>query len=225
MAALAFDVYGTLVDPLGMTHALKPRVGAAAGQVAAWWRQRQLEYTFRLAAMGRYEDFEVVTRHALRDTLAATGQTLDLSQQDALLAQYRHLPAYADVRPGLERLRAAGHVLAVLSNGTPGMLNALLDASGLRGSFGGVISVDEVRTYKPSPEVYRHAARRLGRPIEEVWLVSSNPFDAIGARAAGMAAVWVNRIGATFDSLGQPPSLAVPDLLALADALGPSAPG
>ncbi len=124
---------------------------------------------------------------------------------------------YEDVKPGLERLRQAGHQMAVFSNGTAAMLDALLGNTSLRPFFQEVVSVDEVRTYKPAPRVYQHAAQRLGRPIEEVRLISANPFDVIGAQAAGMRAAWIRRSGGLFDPLGPQPDVVVetfPDLVA-----------
>jgi 2-haloacid dehalogenase len=193
-----------------------------APRVASVWRQKQLEYTFRLTAMERYEDFEGVTRKSLDYALAAAGaagKALEANQKDALIDQYNDLKRFPDVEPGLERLKEAGHTMVVFSNGTPHMLNALMDAAELRPYFQGVVSVDEVKAYKPSPKAYRHVAKRLERPIEEVRLVSSNPFDDIGAEAAGMRAAWVDRSGGLFDTLSSPPEVIVGTLTELADAL------
>jgi 2-haloacid dehalogenase len=217
--ALAFDMYGTLVDPIGISEQLETYLPEEALNVAEVWRRKQLEYTFRLTVMERYEDFEWVTRKALDYALAAAGQELGPEKKDALMARYNYLKPFADVEPGLERLREADHVMAVFSNGTPRMLEALMDAAGLHPYFQGFISVDEVKVYKPSPEAYRHVARRLERPIGEVRLVSSNPFDDIGAEAAGMRAAWVDRSGGLFDTLGPPPEIVVGSLTQLADAL------
>ncbi len=217
--ALAFDMYGTLVDPIGISKQLEAYLPEEPLNVAEVWRQKQLEYTFRLTVMERYEDFEQVTRKALDYALAATGQNLGPEQKDALMARYDELERFADVEPGLEGLKRAGHAMIVFSNGTPRMLEAIMDAAELRPYFQGFVSVDEVRAYKPSPKAYRHAARRLGRPIGEVRLVSSNPFDDIGAEAAGMRAAWVDRSGGLFDTLGSPPGIVVGTLTELADAL------
>jgi len=217
--ALAFDMYGTLVDPIGISEQLERHLPDRAQRLSQLWRQKQLEYTFRLAAMERYEDFEQVTRKALDYALAALGRELSAEQKDDLVARYNDLERFPDVGPGLERLQEAGHAMVVFSNGAPHMLEALMDAAELRPYFEGFISVDEVKTYKPSPKTYRHAARRLGRPIGEVRLVSSNPFDDIGAQAAGMRAAWVDRSGGLFDTLGSPPEIVVGTLTELADAL------
>lgn len=218
--ALAFDMYGTLVDPIRVGQRLEGLVPADdARRIAELWRQKQLEYSFRLSVMERYEDFERVTRKALDYALAAAGWNLDELDRQAVMAQYDDLARFSDVEEGLERLHSAGHTLAVFSNGTPRMLAAILDASGLGHYFSGVISVHEVGVYKPAPRAYRHAAERLGRPIEEVRLVSSNPFDVIGAEAAGMQSVWIDRSGAPFDTLAPAPAMVVRALTELADAL------
>jgi 2-haloacid dehalogenase len=217
--ALAFDMYGTLVDPVGISKQLERYLPEQALRLSEVWRQKQLEYTFRLAAMEHYEDFEQVTRKALDYALAVVGGELQPEQKDALIAQYNDLERFADVAPGLERLKEAGHAMIVFSNGAPHMLQALMDAAELRPYFQGFVSVDEVKTYKPSPKTYRHAARRLERPIGEVRLVSSNPFDDIGAETAGMKSAWVDRSGGLFDTLGSPPEIVVGTLTELADAL------
>ena len=169
--------------------------------------------------MERYEDFAWVTARALEQALAEAGRELGESARAALLAQYGDLGTFPDARPGLERLKAAGHTMVVFSNGSPAMLDAVLHSSGLGGYFGAVVSVDEVEAYKPSPRTYRHVAERLTRPIEEIRLVSSNPFDVIGAEAAGMQAAWIDRSGGVFDALGPRPEMVVGDLVELADVL------
>jgi len=217
--ALAFDMYGTLVDPVGISKQLERYLPEQTLRLSEVWRQKQLEYTFRLAAMEHYEDFEQVTRKALDYALAVVGGELQPEQKDALIAQYNDLERFPDVEPGLERLKEAGHQMIIFSNGAPHMLQALMDAAELRPYFQGFVSVDEVKTYKPSPKTYRHAARRLERPIGEVRLVSSNPFDDIGAETAGMKSAWVDRSGGLFDTLGSPPEIVVGTLTELADAL------
>ena len=217
--ALAFDMYGTLVDPVRVQERLEQYIPDEALRIAEVWRQKQLEYTFRLTAMERYEDFEQVTRKALDYALDAAGGGLDADHKDALMGQYNHLETFADVEPGLERLKEAGHSMVVFSNGTPRMLDALMDAAGLRPYFQGFVSVDEVKVYKPSPRTYQRVAERLGRPIGQIRLVSSNPFDDIGAEAAGMRVAWVDRSGGLFDTLAPRPEMVVGTLAELADVL------
>src|SRR5215469_12685835 len=191
--ALAFDMYGTLVDPIRIWKQLEHYIPADAQRIAEIWRQKQLEFTFRLTAMERYEDFEQVTRKALDYALAATGHSLPAQQQNELMAQYNDLERFADVEPGLQRLKDAGYSMVVFSNGSPAMLRGIMNAANLHPYFEGFVSVDEVKVFKPSPLVYRHVAKSLRRSIDEVRLVSSNPFDVIGAEAAGMQTAWVNR--------------------------------
>lgn len=218
--ALAFDMYGTLVDPIRISTRLEQYIpDDDALRISETWRQKQLEYTFRLSVMEKYEDFGQVTRKALDYALAAAGRELEADQKDALMAQYNDLERFADVQPGLERLKEGGRQMVVFSNGSPSMIEALMDAAELRPYFEGYVSVDEVRVYKPSPRTYRHVADRLGRPIGEVRLVSSNPFDDIGAESAGMRAAWVDRSGGLFDTLGSAPEMVVGTLTELADAL------
>jgi 2-haloacid dehalogenase len=217
--ALAFDMYGTLVDPIRIWKQLEKYVPGEAQRIAEIWRQKQLEFTFRLTAMERYEDFEQVTRKALDYALAATGQSLDAQQKNLLMSQYNDLERFADAEPGLQRLKDADYTMVVFSNGSPAMLTGIMNAANLHPYFKGFVSVDEVKVYKPSPIVYRHVANRLARPANEVRLISSNPFDVIGAESAGMQAAWVNRSSGLFDTLATPPEMVVKSLVELADML------
>ena len=219
--ALAFDMYGTLVDPIRIWKQLEKYIPDDTQRIAEIWRQKQLEFTFRLTAMERYEDFEQVTRKALDYALAATGHILDAQQKNSLMAQYNTLERFADVEPGLQRLKDAGYTMVVFSNGSPAMLSAIMQAANLERYCSGFVSVDEVKVYKPSPIVYRHVANRLGRRLDQVRLISSNPFDVIGAEAAGMQATWVNRSGGLFDTLAPMPQMIVKSLVELANMLAP----
>jgi 2-haloacid dehalogenase len=219
--ALAFDMYGTLVDPIRIWKQLEHYIPDDAQRIAEIWRQKQLEFTFRLTAMERYEDFEQVTRKALDYALVASGHSLETQQKDSLMAQYNDLERFADVEHGLQRLKDAGYTMVVFSNGSPAMLTGIMNAANLHPYFKGFVSVDEVKVYKPSPVVYRHVANSLGRPLDQVRLVSSNPFDVIGAEAAGMQAVWVNRSGGLFDTLAPVPQMVVRSFVELANMLVP----
>ena len=210
---LAFDLYGTLVDPIAISGALDRVLGGAGGDEAArLWRLKQLEYSFRLTAMGRYEDFRWVTSRALDFTFASIGVNLPSEQARRLIGLYDELQPFPDAVPALRALAGLGYELAVFSNGSPAMISNCLGNSGLGEFFGQRVSADEVRVFKPSPGVYRHAAERLGRPAEQVRLVTSNAFDSVGASAAGMGTAWVNRSGVPFDTIGQRPDLIVPGL-------------
>jgi 2-haloacid dehalogenase len=219
IAVLAFDVYGTLVDPIRVWTRLQANAPDQAVKIAELWRQKQLEYSFRLTAMERYQDFEWVTARALEYALASTGTSLTEPQVAGLLAQYDDLEPFADVGPGLAAIGEFGLQMVAFSNGSPRMLAAVLASSGLASAFSQVISVDDVRAFKPSPRVYQHLLARVAQPADRVLLVSSNPFDVIGAMAVGVGAAWVNRAGTSFDTIAAPPHLVIRSLGELADAV------
>ncbi|MGE3908178.1 MAG: haloacid dehalogenase type II [Chloroflexota bacterium] len=219
VGALAFDVYGTLVDPIRVWTRLQEYVPEHAQRIAELWRQKQLEYSFRLTVMERYQDFEWVTARALEFALATTGAAPGPERVASLLAQYDDLEPFPDVVAGLEALKRLGLPMVVFSNGSPRMLAAILASSGLAGFFDDVVSVHDVGAFKPSPRVYEHLLTRLGRAAGEVVLVSSNAFDVIGAEAVGLRPAWVNRAGAPFDPIAAPPPLVVKSLGDLAERL------
>jgi 2-haloacid dehalogenase len=217
---LAFDLYGTLVDPIAIAGELGRLLGdAAAAAAAGLWRAKQLEYSFRLTAMGRYEDFRWVTARALDFALASLGTHLPDGQVGRLVEMYDHLRPFPDATPALRALADLGYELAVLSNGTHAMIGNCLGNSGLGEFFSQRISADEVHAFKPSPAVYRHAAERLSVTAGQVRLVTSNAFDCVGASAAGMRTAWVNRSAVPFDTIGARPDLTVPALDRLPVAL------
>jgi 2-haloacid dehalogenase len=220
---LAFDLYGTLVDPIAISSELDQVLGESDGrETARLWRLKQLEYSFRLTAMEHYEDFRWVTSRALDFALAAIGVSLPDGHARRLVELYDHLPPFPDAIPALQTLADSGHELTVLSNGSPAMIENCLGNSGLGDFFRQRISADEVRVFKPSPVVYRHAAERLARPIARIRLVTCNAFDSAGASAAGMLTAWVNRSGVPFDTIGRQPDLTVPALDRLPAALASS---
>jgi 2-haloacid dehalogenase len=217
---LVFDLYGTLVDPIAIAGELGRLVGESSGaEVARLWRGKQLEYSFRLTVMDRYQDFGWVTARALDFALASVGVRLPDGQAERLVELYDHLPPFSDAVPALRALSGLGYELAVLSNGTPAMIATCLGNGGLAEFFGALISVHEIGAFKPSPTAYRHAAKRLSRPAGQLRLVTSNAFDCVGADAAGMRTAWVNRSAAPFDTIGSPPDLTVPALDHLPAAL------
>jgi 2-haloacid dehalogenase len=210
---LAFDLYGTLVDPIAIADQLERVLDRAdSAAVARAWRARQIDYTFRLTIMDRYRDFGWVTARSLDDALASLGLQLTAEARADLVAGYDQLPPFADVAPALTALRAAAPVLIVLSNGSPEMIDRCLRNAGLRAHFAAVVSADDVRAFKPAAAVYQHAAAEMGVETGAIRLVSSNPFDVIGAGTAGMKTAWCNRTGAAFDTIADPPELTVTDL-------------
>ncbi len=216
-AAIGFDVYGTLVNPLSMQRHSAALVGDAAGQFAARWRETQIAYAFRRALMRRYVNFDVCTAQALAHTARTLGVALSEADQAELLARYGQLDAFPDVMPGLAALRAQGHRLVAFSNGVEASLRALLEHAGLLDYLEAIVSVDDVRTFKPDPAVYHYLAQRLGTPPDETWLVSANGWDVIGAKAAGLRAAWLRRDPrALFDPWEFAPDVTVGNLAALA---------
>jgi len=217
---LAFDLYGTLVDPIAISDELTEVLGDPGGREAAsLWRAEQLEYSFRLTAMGRYEDFRWVTARALDFALASLGASLPAGQAERLAGLYDHLRPFPDAVPALRALAGMGYELAVLSNGTPAMIANCLGNSGLDEFFVQRISVDDVRAFKPSPVVYGHAAARLSLPPGRIRLVTSNGFDCVGASAAGLRTAWVNRSAGPFVAIGAQPDITVTALDRLPAAL------
>ncbi|MDH3387393.1 MAG: haloacid dehalogenase type II [Gammaproteobacteria bacterium] len=218
--ALAFDIYGTLIDPHGVVTELQHHVGDRAAEFSRVWRDKQLEYTWRRGLMGRYQDFGVCTRQALQYANLLLQTNLDESAMASVMQSYRTLPAYADVPAALESLRAAGHRLFPFSNGTAEMVGAVLEHAQIREFFEEIISVDELQTFKPSPEVYRHVIDIADTEPGNCWLVSSNGFDVIGAVSAGMEAAWLKRFeGVVFDPWGIDPTLVIQSLDELAHKL------
>lgn len=213
---LAFDVYGTLIDTHGVLTALQELVGSQAKAFSNTWRDKQLEYSFRKALMQNYETFAVCTSQALDYTCAYYRAELSDEQKQELLAMYRVLPVFADVPAGLAQLSAAGHRLYAFSNGAPDALEMLLGNAGIRELFLGVVSVDAIKSFKPNPAVYSHFLRQSQSTGGNAWMISSNPFDVIGAISAGMKAAWVKRSPeAVFDPWGIEPTITVPDLIEL----------
>jgi 2-haloacid dehalogenase len=218
--ALGFDIYGTLVDPLEMNEHLGEVVGEGAERFSALWREKQIEYTWRRGLMREYADFGVCTRQALDYAALSFGLELSSDQRERILQEYQNLRPFPDVLPGLERLRSEGHTLVAFSNGVERTARVLLERGGVLDHLGDVVSVDDLGTFKPDPEVYRYLARRLDRPVGETWLVSSNGWDVIGAKSAGLRAAWVRRNpNAVFDPWGIEPDLVVENLEQLAGRL------
>ncbi|UTW04126.1 haloacid dehalogenase type II [Amphritea atlantica] len=214
----AFDVYGTLVDPLEMSQHLQMMVGDKADSLSKLWREKQVEYAFRRGLMGRYEPFNVCTQQALAYALKVTDLVLTAEQQAFLMAQYQQLEAYADVIPAIQSLRAQGHCCVAFSNGPADKVKALLGNAAVLELLDDVISVDEIQRYKPDPAVYLHLLKRCGSQSGNTWLISSNSWDVIGAKHAGLNAAWIQRSpAAVFDFWDVQPDKSVTSLQSLAE--------
>lgn len=217
---LAFDVYGTLIDTHGVIVALEKHVGNKASEFSRTWREKQLEYSFRRGLMQNYENFSICTSNALDYTSSYFKVPLSREDKEALLGAYRVLPAFDDVAEGLARAKKAGFRMFAFSNGSTDAVETLLRNADIRDYFIGVVSVDEIKSYKPNPGVYSHFLRRAGALGANTWLISSNPFDVIGAVSFGMRAAWVKRSpDALFDPWGIEPTLTINSFLNLAEQI------
>jgi 2-haloacid dehalogenase len=212
VSALVFDAYGTLFDVHSVTRLAEGFFPGRGAALSAAWRTKQLEYTWLRSLMGRYEDFNRVTLSALEWTFESLGIEAGARERESLLQEYRRLAMFPEVPATLERL-ARDRPLAILSNGHPDMLGAVVDHNGLRDRFrGGVLSVHGARVFKPEPSVYRIAEEALGVPRAMLGFVSSNGWDAAGAKTFGFKVFWVNRGGAPVERLGVRPDATIRDL-------------
>jgi len=215
--ALVFDAYGTLFDVHSVISTCNqnfPDQGAALSQR---WRAKQLEYTWLRSLMGRYEDFWQVTESALVFACKSLNLSCPPGTRAQLMEAYLRLDLYTEVRKALKAL--SNYPLAILSNGSPRMLHAVVKSAGLEGVFSHVISVDEVKIYKPSPRVYQLASQKMSVSETSIGFVSSNSWDVIGAKAFGFWTCWVNRSAAPGDELGVTPDVTVKTLADLVDVL------
>jgi len=191
----AFDAYGTLFDLGSVTLRSAKRLGEAAPMLLALWRQKQLEATWLRSLMRRHAPFDVVTGEALRYAMEELG-VKDQALERELMESFRTVAPYPDVRPALEELGREGVRCAILSNGTPAMLEAALEASSLGGLIAPVLSVETAGVYKPDPRVYALLEEASGLPPHEIAFVSANRWDAAGAASYGLGVFWLNRTGA-----------------------------
>jgi 2-haloacid dehalogenase len=197
---MVFDAYGTLFDVHSVVARCESCWPGKGNELSRLWRAKQLEYTWQRSLMQRYAPFSSVTREALAYACEALGLKLDRGREAALMQEYLRLAPYGDVAVTLEKLAGKR---AILSNGSPDMLSPLVEHSGLR--FDAVISVDELKIYKPAPQVYELAVKKLHAEKGDIGFVSSNCWDAMGAKSYGFKVYWINRAGAPVDRLGFEP--------------------
>ena len=195
-----FDAYGTLYDVHSVAARCESCWPGKGAQLSQLWRAKQLEYTWQRSLMQRYVPFSTVTREALAYSCEALKLALSVAQMEGLMGEYLNLATYPDVA---DALRELGGKQAILSNGSPDILLPLVRNSGLR--FDAVISVDELKVFKPAPQVYQLAVDKLKVPKHRIGFVSSNCWDAIGAKSYGFRVYWINRTNAPIDRLGVQP--------------------
>lgn len=199
--ACVFDAYGTLFDVHSAVSKYRERVGDQADQVSGLWRTKQLEYTWLRSLMGKHVDFWQVTKDALDYAFATFGLN-DSKLSQALMDAYLQLDCYSEVSEVLSQLKQRGLQTAILSNGSPTMLDAAVQHAGLQDTLDAVLSIEAVGIFKPSPKVYQLAVDQLGVSAQEICFQSSNAWDVAGANSFGLRVVWVNRFGQQAERLG-----------------------
>jgi len=209
-----FDAYGTLFN----VHAAIARCGQqgpAAERMSEIWRSKQLEYTWTLTLAGHYADFWTLTERALEFALARV-PAVDKALKQKLMDAYFNLDAFPDARAALQALKAKGHRTGILSNGSPKMLKAAVDAAGIGGDLDAVLSVDVLKMFKPRPEVYRLVTERYECKPGDVTFVSSNRWDVMAGTSVGFNAYWINRSKMPDEYRDFPPKQVLSDLTSLA---------
>ena len=219
-----FDAYGTLFDVAAAARKAASEPGFAAlgsrwQAVAEHWRLKQLQYTWLRAVAGRHVDFWEVTQNGLDWALEKEGLG-DLALRERLLALYWELEAYPEVPAMLAALKAAGHTTAILSNGSPAMLEAAVRSAGVGEFLDDTLSVEDVGVFKPHDTVYDMVGARFGGTKADVLFVSSNGWDAAGAAGYGFRTLWVNRAGDPQDRLWGAPDAVASDLTGVPEMMG-----
>ncbi len=219
IGACVFDAYGTLFDVDAAARHCRSELGDKWQPLAETWRLKQLQYTWLRSVMGRHADFWRVTGDALDYAMDSLGLDDD-ALRDRLMDLYLALDAYPEAKGVLAQLKSAGMKTAILSNGTPDMLEAAVTSADLAGLLDAVLSVEEVGVFKPHPSVYRMGEDRLGLPAGRMSFQSSNAWDAAAASAFGYRAIWVNRFGQARERIPDPPHAEIETLEGLPGIVG-----
>jgi len=204
--AIAFDAYGTIFDVHSIATLADRFVPGRGVALSAAWRVKQIDYTRLRTLSDRYAPFSKVTRDALTQVVRAMDLAIDDEQAEALMSEYDRLAVFADSAEALVRLKALGIPLAILSNGDPPMLAAIVANGGLDGTFDHLLSVDSVGRFKTAPEAYELGPKAFGCDADEILFVSSNCWDACGAAWYGYRSFWINRAGAPLEELDVVPA-------------------
>ncbi|MEA2934214.1 MAG: 2-haloacid dehalogenase [Variibacter sp.] len=217
--ACVFDAYGTLFDYASAAASCRDVLGGKFAALATLWRDKQLQYTWLRSLQGLHADFWQVTGDSL-DYALETLAIDDASLRERLMNLFLKLEAFPEVADTLQRLKDAGLRIAILSNGTPDMLRAVIDNAKLGSLLDAVLSVEEAGVFKTHPRVYQLAVDRLGVPADAISFQSSNAWDAYAASAFGMRVVWCNRYGQRRERLPGAPDFEVRSLAELPPLLG-----
>jgi 2-haloacid dehalogenase len=209
--ACVFDAYGTLFDVHSAVGKYIERLGDVSEQVSNIWRTKQLEYTWLRSLMKKHADFWQVTQDAL-DYALAVFNIMDKQLRNDLINAYLELDCYPEVPDTLQKLKDSGQQIAILSNGSPAMLEAVVKSSGLEDLVEIILSVEMVGIFKPDPAVYQLAVNQLGVTAAEIVFMSSNAWDAVGATAFGLRVAWINRFAQRPERLPFQPDIEIKTL-------------
>ena len=215
--AIIFDAYGTLFDVNSAAEKCKDKIGDKWEPFANFWRTTQLEYTWLRSLMGRHKDFWQVTEDSLDKSMKAFN--IDSSMKNELLNLYKILSPYKEVPKTLKTLKEKKFKLAILSNGTPSLLNELVKSNNLENLFDDIFSIEEVGVYKPNSKVYDIPIKKYKIEKNEVAFLSANTWDVSGGGNYGYQSIWVNRNNNIFDNLDYKPNHEIKDLSELLDKI------
>ena len=215
--AIIFDAYGTLFDVNSAAEKCKSKIGDKWENFANYWRKTQLEYTWLRSLMGRHKDFWQITEDSLDKSMKAFN--IDSAMKNELLDLYKILTPYPEVKETLKNLKDKKYKLAILSNGTPALLNELVKSNDLQDLFDDIFSIEEVKIYKPSSKVYDMPIKKYNIKKEEATFLSANTWDVSGGGNYGFSSVWVNRNNNIFDNLDYTPKNEISGLNQLLDIL------
>ena len=215
--AIIFDAYGTLFDVNSAAEMCKNKIGDKWENFSNYWRMTQLEYTFLRTLMDRYKDFWQITEDSLDKSMKV--YKIDNSLKKELLNLYKKLSVFPEVKQTLIKLKEKKLKLAILSNGTPALLNGLVNSNNLNDLFDDIFSIDEVKVYKPSPKVYEMPIKKYKIKKNEVAFLSANTWDVSGGGNYGYSSIWINRNNNIFDNLDYKPTEEVKNLKQLLDII------
>ena len=215
--AIIFDAYGTLFDVNSAAEKCKSKIGDKWESFANYWRKTQLEYTWLRSLMGRHKDFWAITEDSLDKSMKAFN--VNEAMKNELLDLYKILSPYPEVKETLKKLKDKKYKLAILSNGTPALLNELVKSNNLQNLFDDIFSIEEVKIYKPSSKVYDMPIKKYNIKKEDAAFLSANTWDVSGGGNYGFSSVWVNRNKNIFDNLDYIPKNQISELNQLLDIL------
>jgi len=215
--AIIFDAYGTLFDVNSAAEKCKDKIGNKWEAFASYWRTTQLEYTWLRSLMKKHKDFWQITEDSLDKSMKAF--KIDIEMKNELLNLYKILSPYPEVKDTLEKLKEKKYKLAILSNGTPGLLDELVKSNDLQNLFDDIFSIEEVKIYKPSSKVYDMPIKKYNIKYEEVAFLSANTWDVSGGGNYGFTSIWLNRNKNIFDNLDYKPKNEISGLNQLLDIL------